>query len=128
MPIEISERMPYPGPGLAVRIIGEVTREKLEVVRAANAIVEEEISKFSPWQAFAAIIGKATGIKGDNRVYGWIIAIRSVSSRDAMTADVMEFEWKILRQISSKITGEIPSVSRVVYDLTPKPPGTIEFE
>jgi len=128
LPIEISERMPYPGPGLAVRIIGEVTREKLEVVRAANAIVEEEISKFNPWQAFAAIIGKATGVKGDNRVYGWIIAIRSVSSRDAMTADVMEFEWKILRQISSKITGEIPSVSRVVYDLTPKPPGTIEFE
>jgi GMP synthase (glutamine-hydrolysing) len=128
LPIEISERMPYPGPGLAVRIIGEVTKEKLEVVRAANAIVEEEISKLSPWQAFAAIIGKATGVKGDNRVYGWIIAVRSVSSRDAMTADVMELDWKILRQISSRITGEIPSVSRVVYDLTPKPPGTIEFE
>jgi GMP synthase (glutamine-hydrolysing) len=128
LPIEISERMPYPGPGLAVRIVGEVTKEKLEIVRAANAIVEDEISKFSPWQAFAAIIGKATGVKGDNRVYGWIIAVRSVSSRDAMTADVMELDWEVLRHISSRITGEISSVARVVYDLTPKPPGTIEFE
>lgn len=128
LPIEISERMPYPGPGLAVRIIGEVTKEKLEVVRTANAIVEEEISKYSPWQAFAAIIGKATGVKGDNRVYGWIVAIRSVSSRDAMTADVMELNWELLKRISSRITSEILSVARVVYDLTPKPPGTIEFE
>ncbi|MCJ7445592.1 MAG: glutamine-hydrolyzing GMP synthase [Methanotrichaceae archaeon] len=128
LPVEISERMPYPGPGLAVRIIGEVTKEKLEVVRIANAIVEEEISEYSPWQAFAAIIGKATGVKGDNRVYGWIVAIRSVSSRDAMTADVMELNWELLKRISSRITSEILSVARVVYDLTPKPPGTIEFE
>lgn len=128
LPVEISERMPYPGPGLAVRIIGEVTKEKLEVVRTANAIVEEEINKYSPWQAFAAIIGKATGVKGDNRVYGWIVAIRSVSSRDAMTADVMELNWELLKRISSRITSEILSVARVVYDLTPKPPGTIEFE
>ncbi|MGA9100364.1 MAG: glutamine-hydrolyzing GMP synthase, partial [Methanotrichaceae archaeon] len=128
LPLEISERMPYPGPGLAVRIVGEVTKEKLEVVRKANAIVEEEVMKFSPWQTFAAILGKATGVKGDNRVYGWVIAIRAVSSRDAMTADVMELPWDILRRISSRITGEIPTVTRVVYDLTPKPPGTIEFE
>jgi len=128
LPQEISERMPYPGPGLAVRIVGEVTGEKLEVVRKANAIVEDEVMKFSPWQAFAAILGKATGVKGDNRIYGWVVAVRSVSSRDAMTADVMELPWDVLRRISSRITGEIPSVARVVYDLTPKPPGTIEFE
>lgn len=128
LPAEISERMPYPGPGLSVRIVGEVTKEKLEVVRKANAIVEEEVMKFGPWQAFAAILGKATGVKGDNRVYGWVIAVRAVSSRDAMTADVMELPWDVLRRISSRITGEIPTVARVVYDLTPKPPGTIEFE
>jgi GMP synthase (glutamine-hydrolysing) len=128
LPVEISERMPYPGPGLAVRIAGEVTRDKLDVVRKANAIVEEEVMKFNPWQAFAAILGKATGVKGDNRVYGWVVAVRAVSSRDAMTADVMELPWDVLRRTSSRITGEIPSVARVVYDLTPKPPGTIEFE
>ncbi len=128
LPVEISERMPYPGPGLAVRIVGEVTREKLDVIRKANLIVEEEVMKFNPWQAFAALLGKATGVKGDNRVYGWVVAVRSVSSRDAMTADVMELPWDVLRHISSRITGEIPSVARVVYDLTPKPPGTIEFE
>jgi GMP synthase (glutamine-hydrolysing) len=128
LPVEISERMPYPGPGLAVRMVGDVTKEKLAIVRKANAIVEEEIMKFTPWQAFAAVLGMATGVKGDNRVYGWVVAVRSVSSRDAMTADVMELPWDVLRHISSRITGEIPSVARVVYDLTPKPPGTIEFE
>ncbi len=128
LPLEISERMPYPGPGLAVRIVGEITKEKLDVVRSANAIVEEEILPFKPWQAFAAVIGKATGVKGDNRVYGWIVAVRAVSSRDAMTADVLELPWNVLEGISSRITSEIPGVSRVVYDITPKPPGTIEFE
>jgi GMP synthase (glutamine-hydrolysing) len=125
---EISERMPFPGPGLSVRIVGEVTRDKLDVVRKANAIVEEEVEEFSPWQAFAAILGKATGVKGDNRVYGYVVAVRAVTSRDAMTAEAMELPWQVLRRISGRITGEIPTVSRVVYDLTPKPPGTIEFE
>jgi len=128
LPQEISERMPYPGPGLSVRIVGEVTKEKLDVIRKANGIVEEEVMRFCPWQAFAALLGKATGVKGDNRVYGWVVAVRSVTSRDAMTADVMEIPWDVLRRLSSRITGEIPSVARVVYDLTPKPPGTIEFE
>lgn len=128
LPLEISERMPYPGPGLAVRIVGEITRETLEVVRTANAIVEEEIMEFKPWQAFAAVVGKGTGVKGDNRVYGWIVAVRAVTSRDAMTADVLEPPWSVLRKMSSRITGEIPGVARVVYDITPKPPGTIEFE
>ncbi|NYT02291.1 MAG: glutamine-hydrolyzing GMP synthase subunit GuaA [Methanosarcinales archaeon] len=128
LPMEISERMPYPGPGLAVRIVGEITKEKLEAVRTANAIVEEEMLKFKPWQAFAAVLGQATGVKGDNRVYGWVVAVRAVTSRDAMTADVLELPWSAMRRISSRITGEIPGVSRVVYDITPKPPGTIEFE
>jgi len=105
-----------------------VTKEKLAIVRKANAIVEEEVMEYAPWQAFAAVLGMATGVKGDNRVYGCVVAVRSVSSRDAMTADVMELPWEVLRRISSRITGEIPSVARVVYDLTPKPPGTIEFE
>jgi GMP synthase (glutamine-hydrolysing) len=129
LPQEISERMPFPGPGLAVRIIGEVTEEKLDVVRAANAIVEEElVEQFGPWQTFAALLEKGTGVKGDVRVHGWIIAVRAVQSRDGMTAGAMELPWDVLRKIESRITSEIPGVSRVLYDITPKPPGTIEFE
>jgi len=129
LPREISERMPFPGPGLSVRIIGEVTGEKLDVVREANAIVEEELlEKFAPWQTFAALIEKGTGVKGDVRIHGWIIAVRAVSSRDGMTAVSMELPWDVLRKIESRITSEIQNVSRVLYDLTPKPPATIEFE
>lgn len=129
LPRELSERMPFPGPGLSVRIIGEVTPEKLEVVRQANAIVEEElVEEYLPWQAFAALLEKGTGVKGDVRVHGWIIAVRAVESRDGMTAEAMELPWSVLKRIESRITSEIPSVSRVVYDLTPKPPATIEFE
>ncbi len=129
LPKEISDRMPFPGPGLSVRIIGEVTEEKIDVVRAANAIVEEElVEQFAPWQTFAALIEKGTGVKGDNRVHGWIIAVRAVGSRDGMTAEAMELPWDVLRKIESRITSEIPSVARVLYDITPKPPATIEFE
>ncbi|MEA3294335.1 MAG: glutamine-hydrolyzing GMP synthase [Euryarchaeota archaeon] len=129
LPEEISNRMPFPGPGLSVRIIGEVTKDKLDVVREANAIVEEELLEtFRPWQTLAALLGKGTGVKGDQRIHGWIIAVRAVESRDGMTARPMELPWEILKKIESRITGEIPTVARVVYDISPKPPATIEFE
>ncbi|MFB6074713.1 MAG: glutamine-hydrolyzing GMP synthase [Haloarculaceae archaeon] len=124
----ISERMPFPGPGLAVRIIGEVTEEKLAVAREANHVVEEELREYEPWQALAAVIGKATGVKGDNRVHGWVVAVRSVESRDGMTARAQELDWETLQRIQSRITGENETVSRVLYDVTHKPPATIEYE
>ncbi|QZA87447.1 glutamine-hydrolyzing GMP synthase [Salinarchaeum sp. IM2453] len=124
----ISERMPFPGPGLAVRILGEVTEEKLAVAREANYVVEEELEEYDPWQALAAVIGKATGVKGDNRVHGWVVAVRSVESRDGMTARAQQIDWETLQRIQSRITGEMESVSRVVYDVTHKPPATIEYE
>ncbi len=124
----ISERMPFPGPGLAVRVIGEVTKEKLEVARDACHVVEEELEAYEPWQAFAAVVGKATGVKGDNRVHGWIVAVRSVESRDGMTARAQELDWETLQRIQSRITGTNENVARVVYDVTHKPPATIEYE
>jgi len=124
----ISERMPFPGPGLAVRIIGEVTEEKLGVAREANHVVEEELVDHDPWQALAAVIGKATGVKGDNRVHGWVVAVRSVESRDGMTARAQDVDWDTLQRIQSRITGENETVARVLYDVTHKPPATIEYE
>ena len=124
----ISERMPFPGPGLAVRIIGEVTPEKVAVARESCHVVEEELEAYEPWQAFAAVIGKATGVKGDNRVHGWVVAVRSVESRDGMTARAQEIDWQTLQRIQSRITGENENVARVVYDVTHKPPATIEYE
>jgi GMP synthase (glutamine-hydrolysing) len=124
----VSERMPFPGPGLAVRILGEVTEEKLAVAREANHVVEEELADHDPWQALAAVIGKATGVKGDNRVHGWVVAVRSVESRDGMTARAQEVDWATLQRIQSRITGENENVSRVLYDVTHKPPATIEYE
>ncbi|MBN1431704.1 MAG: glutamine-hydrolyzing GMP synthase subunit GuaA [Methanomicrobiaceae archaeon] len=129
MPLEIQHRMPFPGPGLAVRCLGEVTPEKIEIVREANAIAEEElVEQFRPWQCFAAVIGLGTGVKGDVRLHGWIVAVRAVRSRDAMTADPIELPWPVMHKIASRITAEIHGVSRVVYDITPKPPATIEYE
>lgn len=124
----VSERMPFPGPGLAVRIVGEITKEKLSVAREATAIVEDELEEHEPWQAFAAVLGKATGVKGDNRVHGHVVAVRSVESRDGMTARAQELDWETLQRIQSRITGTVPNVSRVLYDVTHKPPATIEYE
>lgn len=124
----VSERMPFPGPGLAVRIVGEITKEKLSVAREATAIVEDELEEHEPWQAFAAVLGKATGVKGDNRVHGHVVAVRSVESRDGMTARAQELDWETLQRIQSRITGTLPNVSRVLYDVTHKPPATIEYE
>ncbi|KTG09180.1 GMP synthase [Haloprofundus marisrubri] len=124
----VAERMPFPGPGLAVRVIGEVTQEKVEVAREACHVVEEELEEYDPWQAFAAVVGKGTGVKGDNRVHGWIVAVRSVESRDGMTARAQELDWETLQRIQSRITGTNDNVARVVYDVTHKPPATIEYE
>ena len=129
LPPEIQHRMPFPGPGLAVRVIGEVTPENIGIVREANQIAEEElVEQFRPWQCFAALVGLGTGVKGDNRVHGWIVAVRAVNSRDGMTADPIQLPWEVLSKIESRITAEIPDVARVVYDITPKPPATIEYE
>ncbi len=124
----IAERMPFPGPGLAVRVVGEVTPEKAQVAREACHVVEEELEEYDPWQAFAAVVGKGTGVKGDNRVHGWIVAVRSVESRDGMTARAQELDWETLQRIQSRITGQNENVARVVYDVTHKPPATIEYE
>jgi GMP synthase (glutamine-hydrolysing) len=129
MPKEIQHRMPFPGPGLAVRIIGEITKEKVDIIREANWIVEDElVETYRPWQCFAALLGLGTGVKGDNRIHGWIVAIRAVNSRDGMTADPLDIPFEHLVRIGSRITADIPRVARVVYDITAKPPATIEYE
>ena len=129
LPAEIQHRMPFPGPGLAVRMLGEVTREKVAIVREANAIVEEcLVEEFRPWQCFAALLGLGTGVKGDVRLHGWIVAVRAIQSRDGMTAEPLLLPYDTLTRMVSRITSEIPGVARVVYDFTPKPPATIEYE
>lgn len=129
LPREIAHRMPFPGPGLSVRVVGKVTRDAIGVVREANAIIEDVlVEKYRPWQCLGALVGLGTGVKGDNRLHGWIVAVRAVNSRDGMTADPIEIAYEDLREIESRITSTIPSVARVVYDFTPKPPATIEYE
>ncbi|NLV26095.1 MAG: glutamine-hydrolyzing GMP synthase subunit GuaA [Methanomicrobiales archaeon] len=129
LPKEIAHRMPFPGPGLSVRVVGQVTRESIEVIREANAIIEEVlVEKYRPWQCLGALVGHGTGVKGDNRLHGWIVAVRAVNSRDGMTADIIEIAYSDLQEIEKRITSTIPSVARVVYDITPKPPATIEYE
>jgi len=131
LPASISERMPFPGPALAVRVVGEISRERVEIVREAEQIVKEEIdaAKVENWQAFAVILpGRATGVKGDSREYGYMIALRVVDSIDAMTANAKNIDWEVLRKIGDRIPREVKGVTRVLYDLTHKPPATIEFE
>jgi len=133
LPDAIVGRQPFPGPGLAVRVMGELTREKVRVLRGADAIVCEEVEasplRETAWQYLAVLTDtKSTGVKGDERAYGFTVAVRIVESVDGMTAGFSKAPWGVLERISTRITNEIPEVTRVVYDITHKPPATIEWE
>lgn len=128
LPEMIYERMPFPGPGLATRIVGEVTPERVSLVRKATQIVEEEIESLKPFQAFAVLLSdRGTGVEEGKRKFGQIVIVRSVESKDAMTAEPTQVPWEVLMKISKRMTGEIPEVVRVAYEITPKPPATIEY-
>jgi len=134
--VRVAERQPFPGPGLAVRIVGEVTPESAAVVREASAIVEHEIEVAAkdrrlplPWQYFAVLLPVQTvGVHGDLRVYGKTIVVRAVDSIDGMTATYSKIPHDVLDRISIRITNEVPGINRVVYDVSNKPPATIEWE
>jgi GMP synthase (glutamine-hydrolysing) len=133
LPEEIVWRQPFPGPGLAVRIIGDITAERLELLRAADAIVLEEIKRAGKlreiWQSFAVLPAiRSVGVMGDERTYGYPMVLRAVTSDDAMTADWARLPHDLLETISSRVVNEVPGINRVVYDITSKPPGTIEWE
>ncbi|MGB9591704.1 MAG: GMP synthase (glutamine-hydrolyzing), partial [Candidatus Kryptoniota bacterium] len=130
---ELLERHPFPGPGLAVRIIGEVTSEKLEILRQADEIFLDEIKKFGiygdMWQAFAVLLPvQSVGVMGDERTYEYTVALRAVTSEDGMTADWAQMPYHILSNVSNRIINEVRGVNRVVYDISSKPPATIEWE
>ena len=133
MPEEVLQRQPFPGPGLAVRILGEVTAERVKLLQEADDIVASEINAAGLytkiWQSFAVLLPvMSVGVMGDQRTYAYTCAIRAVNSEDGMTADVTELPWEVLKKISSRIVNEVKGINRVVYDVTSKPPGTIEWE
>ena len=132
LPVAIVHRQPFPGPGLAVRVIGELTREKIKVCQNADAIVREEVEKSGfdkqLWQYFAALTNtRVTGVKGDQRDFGYLVVVRMVASIDAMTAYVPEIPWELIRTISKRITSEVSEVTHVSLSISDKPPATIEF-
>jgi GMP synthase (glutamine-hydrolysing) len=133
MPEDIIWRQPFPGPGLAIRIIGEVTSEKLEILRSVDWIVMDEIKRAKMyrelWQSFAILTDvRSVGVMGDFRTYNFLVAVRAVNSQDAMTADWARLPYELLARISNRIVNEVTGINRVVYDITSKPPGTIEWE
>jgi GMP synthase (glutamine-hydrolysing) len=133
LPEEIVWRQPFPGPGLAVRIIGEVTHERLEILRAADAIVLEEIRRAGLygelWQTFGVLPAiRSVGVMGDARTYGHPLIVRAVTSEDAMTADWARLPYDVLERISSRVINEVDGINRVAYDISSKPPATIEWE
>ena len=133
LPDSMVYRQPFPGPGLGVRCTGAITRERLEAVRESDAILREEFDKAGltgkVWQYFTVVPDvTSTGVRGGKRVDAWPVVIRAVNTLDAMTADVEELPWPLMKRLTARITAEVPNVNRVLYDLTPKPPATIEFE
>jgi GMP synthase (glutamine-hydrolysing) len=134
LPEEIVQRQPFPGPGLGIRIVGEVNKERLDLLRKADAIVRGELSAAGLdgeiWQCPVVLLAdvRSVGVQGDGRSYGHPIVLRPVSSEDAMTADWTRLDYELLARISNRITNEVEGVNRVVLDVTSKPPGTIEWE
>jgi GMP synthase (glutamine-hydrolysing) len=129
LPETMVYRQPFPGPGLAVRCIGEITPEKIDILRRADFIVTSELAGMGIWQYFAILTGvRTTGIKNGERVYGHTVAVRAVVSKDARTATAFPLPFEVLARVAERLTGEVPEVCRVVYDVTDKPCGTIEWE
>src|SRR5699024_5850553 len=133
MPHDLVWRQPFPGPGLGIRVLGDITEEKLEIVRESDAILREEIKiaglEGDIWQYFTVLTGlRSVGVMGDSRTYDYTIAIRAITSIDGMTADFARIPWDVLQKVSVRMVNEVKHINRVVYDITSKPPATVEWE